>query len=68
MRMKIGGILCCTSAIVGVLFSWYFIWQSLLGGLFIYLIFFRYKNKGDGDDDNYNKFQADTEAAKGKAT
>lgn len=53
MRMKLGGYFCCAAGIAAILFSWYLLFQGLITGGYIYLVFFRYKDQEDGDD-NFN--------------
>lgn len=66
-KMKLGGGFACCAAFAALFMpSLYTLTQLLVGGLYIYLTFVRYRAGADDDDDKYQKMQADQEMLAGK--
>lgn len=60
LKMKLGGSFCCCAAISSFMLPLYTINQILVAGLYVYLVFVKYKDGPDGDqDDKFRKMQAD---------
>lgn len=60
LKMKLGGGFCCCAAISSILLPFYTLNQILVAGLYVYLVFVKYKNGADDDqDDKFRKMAAD---------
>ena len=60
LKMKLGGGFCCCAALSSFILPLYTLNQILVSGLYIYLVFVRYKDGPDGDsDDKFVKMAAD---------
>lgn len=68
LKMKLGGGFACCAALSSLFLPLYTLTQIIVGGLYIYLVFVRYKDGGGEDaDDKFKKMSDDQEALRARA-